>query len=291
MSQQRFDNRVLLVCRRPLVAACERRRILGSWSAYCNNTAPREHSLDFSLVRKLSPEDFVLLLANELRVKGVVAGGNYRFGYKAVGDAEDLVELCERHKLAVRIVEPVLDGSEGEDGVNESVTSGYISGGSEVGQVSSTRVRKALKRGDVERAALLLGRRHRVVVQLTDVHFKRCKIAETDEVEEGCEMFEGSRDCGVDGVEACEIEDGPEVEQTASFARGALLNVSPRDGDYVCRVYLHGDGTRGYEESIWDEVYLGEGVLRLTQDIGVLQMFEYVLDECVRDWTFLAIEC
>ena len=284
-SQQLFDNRVLSVCRRPLVAACDRRRILESWSAYCNDTPPGEHSLDFSQVRELSPEDFVLLLANEVRVKGVVAGGNYRFGYKATGDAQELLELCERHKLAVRIVEPVLDGSEGEDSGNEVVTNGYISGGSEVGQVSSTRVRKALKRGDVERAALLLGRRHRVVVQLADVRFRRCGIVEKekDEVEEGCEMFEGSRDC--------ENEDGPEVEQTASFARDALLNEPPRDGDYVCRVYLHGDGTRGYKESIWDEVYIGEGVLKLTQDVGVLQLFESVQDECVRDWTFLAIEC
>ena len=106
------------------------------------------------------PEEFVLTLRDDIGVGGVVAGRNYRFGFKAAGTATTLVELGEKHGVEVDIVdllqadeeENCKDGGEGDDG--EVCTP----------QVSSTRVRACLAAGDVEQAGRLLGRRHRLVL-------------------------------------------------------------------------------------------------------------------------------
>lgn len=61
-------------CRLPVVATCDRTRVMGLWATYCGDVVPREFMLDFAKVRSLSPEQFVAKLAFELKVKGVVAG-------------------------------------------------------------------------------------------------------------------------------------------------------------------------------------------------------------------------
>lgn len=61
-------------CRLPVVAPCDRTRVMGLWAKYCGDMVPQEHMLDFAKVRSLSPEQFVEKLAFELKVKGVVAG-------------------------------------------------------------------------------------------------------------------------------------------------------------------------------------------------------------------------
>lgn len=148
--------------RLPVVAPCDRPRVMGLWAKYCGDTVPREYMVDFSKVRSLSPEQFVAKLAFELKVKGVVAGANYRFGYKAAGDASDLVRLCQERGLQAAIVNPVMDGVMRLDGVPILVDD---SSSREKGQVSTTRVRKALAEGDMKRVAELLGRCHRLFLQ------------------------------------------------------------------------------------------------------------------------------
>eukprot|EP00889_Picochlorum_renovo_P005145 jgi/Picre1/32175/NNA_007521.t1 len=71
--------------RLPLVAPCDRRRVLSSWRRVCLSAVPREHRIPFRDVRNMVPEEFVELLACDLGAKGVVVGSNYRFGYKAAG--------------------------------------------------------------------------------------------------------------------------------------------------------------------------------------------------------------
>jgi len=44
-------------------------------------------------VRNLSPKDFVDFLVDVLGASGAVCGENFRFGYKAAGDANMLKEL------------------------------------------------------------------------------------------------------------------------------------------------------------------------------------------------------
>ncbi|KAG6773652.1 hypothetical protein POTOM_020944 [Populus tomentosa] len=66
----------------PVVAKCDRSRVLLSWAPYCGNLVPAEVQIEFSSVRHLTPQQFVEKLSKEL---GAVAGENYRFGYKAAG--------------------------------------------------------------------------------------------------------------------------------------------------------------------------------------------------------------
>ncbi|CAN6441020.1 unnamed protein product [Victoria cruziana] len=147
----------------PIVANCDRKRVLASWAPFCGNMVPLEYHVDFSNVRHLSPRQFVERLSKELGVSGVVAGQNYRFGYKAAGDSSNLVRLCEEYGIAAYIVRPVMDKLQISNGVS-------LTDIKEKGQVSSTRVRYALASGDMEYVSQLLGRSHRLVMTNTRAH-------------------------------------------------------------------------------------------------------------------------
>jgi len=84
----------------------------------------------------LSPDEFVERVLKPLRVRAVSVGFNFTFGRKGAGTAAMLRELGEG-LFTVDIVEPMLVNGE---------------------RVSSTSIREALREGDVERAAALLGR-------------------------------------------------------------------------------------------------------------------------------------
>ena len=89
----------------------------------------------------------------------VDAGADYRFGFRAAGKASDLVELCIKYGLQSAIVEPVMDSEDAPavDGCSK-----------DKGQVSTTRIRKALAEGDLKRVAELLGRIHRLYIEVKD---------------------------------------------------------------------------------------------------------------------------
>jgi hypothetical protein len=102
-------------------------------------------------------------LLRRLGVSGVVAGHNYRFGFRASGDADALVTLCAAEGLSAHIVDMVTAHGEGDEAADD-VAGGAVPAACAL-QVSSTRVRGALAAGDVDAAAALLGRRHRVVAR------------------------------------------------------------------------------------------------------------------------------
>jgi riboflavin kinase/FMN adenylyltransferase len=86
--------------------------------------------VDFDLeLAQLDPEAFVDRVLRPIGTEVVVAGANFRFGRSRAGD----LPLLQRLGFDVRAV-PLVDG------------------------VSSTRIRDLLRAGEVERAALLLGR-------------------------------------------------------------------------------------------------------------------------------------
>lgn len=91
----------------------------------------------------------------------MISGENYRFGYRAAGDASDLVKLCEEYGLEAYIINSVMDMNQ----ISESLNS---NDGKERGQVSSTRVRYALDKGDMKYVSELLGRNHRLVLMIED---------------------------------------------------------------------------------------------------------------------------
>ena len=85
----------------------------------------------------MEPEQFVAkILVEGLQAKHVVVGEDYRFGYQRRGDVRLLRELGEDFGFTVETVSKVRDG--GQD-------------------ISSTRVREALMRGDMETVGHLLG--------------------------------------------------------------------------------------------------------------------------------------
>lgn len=96
-------------------------------------------TLDFSL---MSPEDFTKkILCDLLGAKEIFVGYNYRFGKGRAGNVATLKKMGEKHGFVVREVEQIsLDGE----------------------VISSTKIRKLLAEGSVERAARFLGRTYAV---------------------------------------------------------------------------------------------------------------------------------
>jgi len=92
-----------------------------------------------------SPEEFVeAVLVNQLRAVDVVVGANFRLGRRAAGDVATLRELGAAAGFMVDAIE--LAGLGGAPG-----------------QVfSSSRIREQIAAGDVESAAIALGRPHRL---------------------------------------------------------------------------------------------------------------------------------
>lgn len=95
------------------------------------------YEIDFNdELRRLSPKDFVgNILVDKLNVKLVTVGFDYRFGYKASGTPQDLEVLGKEYGFEVIVVDPIF-----KDDV-----------------VSSTRIRKYLREGDIKRANQMLG--------------------------------------------------------------------------------------------------------------------------------------
>ena len=86
---------------------------------------------------RLSPEDFLRILLNQLSMRAILVGENFRFGHRHAGDVQLLSRLARQHGFHVGIVPPV-------------VCRGEV--------VSSTAIRTHVRAGRVARAARLLGR-------------------------------------------------------------------------------------------------------------------------------------
>jgi len=89
-------------------------------------------------ILQTSPRDFVFeILKKKLGASVVVAGYNYSFGYKGAGNSEILLRFCSEAGIKCHIIDKVMcDGEE----------------------VSSSKIRSLLLAGDMEKAALLLGK-------------------------------------------------------------------------------------------------------------------------------------
>lgn len=150
--------------RLPLVAQEDRSRVLYSWKHVCLGAVPREHRMPFGSIRNLSPEEFVALLAVNLGVKGVVVGSNYRFGYKAAGTARTLKMLGAEYGMNVDVVN-LLENS-------QNITHG-------IGDVvSSSKIREALRQGDMKLVEQCMGRGYRLVARADSQKLKENKEIE-----------------------------------------------------------------------------------------------------------------
>jgi len=95
------------------------------------------YSSDFESVRDMTPEQFVQeILVEKMNCAHVSCGWDFRFSRGAGADSHDLKRICETHGIKVDIIKPVeLDGL----------------------PVSSTRIREAIRNGDVSLANKMLG--------------------------------------------------------------------------------------------------------------------------------------
>ncbi|MFC5805744.1 bifunctional riboflavin kinase/FAD synthetase [Streptomyces formicae] len=95
---------------------------------------------------KLSPADFIVkVLVDKLHARAVIEGPNFRFGHRAAGNVDFLAEIGRTYDYEVEVVDLYVRGE---------------AGGGE--PFSSTLTRRLIAEGDVEGAAEILGRPHRV---------------------------------------------------------------------------------------------------------------------------------
>jgi riboflavin kinase/FMN adenylyltransferase len=95
------------------------------------------YSSDFDSVRDMTPEQFVQeILIEKMSCGHVSCGWDFRFSRGAKADSHDLKRICEAHGIGVDIVKQVeMDGL----------------------PISSTRIREAIKAGDISLANRMLG--------------------------------------------------------------------------------------------------------------------------------------
>ncbi|CAI5502275.1 unnamed protein product [Closterium sp. Naga37s-1] len=289
--------------RLPLVAPCDRKRVLQLWQPYCEGQPICEFFLDFALIRSLSPEDFIVLLAEQLRVKGIVAGSNYRFGFRAAGTASDLVALGAKHGLHVMIVDTVTDAHAhmhtdvlaDSDVPAPAAAAAASEAEEEETHVSSTRVRQQLCEGNVEAVAVLIARRHRILVSLSASSLSFSSHAawgstQSAASESSAGMSSVSRNSGGGGGgSSSSSSSGGGWQMTVE--RQDLLNLAPGEGRFKCRVLAHDDDEEGEDGRRHRDVLVGEGEvevgdvhLRVTVQRAVLPVGQ------LHRWTCLMLE-
>ncbi len=92
---------------------------------------------DFSEISSLSPSRFVLLLKEKFSARAFFCGEDYRFGKGAVGNVDTLKELCAQNGIELFVLKKVTMFGE---------------------EISSSRIKDALLKGDAVLAKNLLGR-------------------------------------------------------------------------------------------------------------------------------------
>jgi riboflavin kinase/FMN adenylyltransferase len=98
--------------------------------------------IDFSEeMSNLSGEAFVRLLRKNLTIQRIVVGQNFRFGKKRISGTDDLKEMLSDTGIEVLVTEPVLRGGS---------------------MISSSRIRAAIRSGDLGEAREMLGASHAI---------------------------------------------------------------------------------------------------------------------------------
>ena len=100
---------------------------------------------DFSTVKGLTPEEFCNYLTENINIKAVVCGENYRFGKKACAGPAELTEIMsQKNIICCTVDEHCIDGK----------------------TVSSTAIRNMITSGDTEGASKMLGYRYFICAEV-----------------------------------------------------------------------------------------------------------------------------
>lgn len=84
-----------------------------------------------------TPEEFIKYLCEKFKVKGIVVGFNYKFGYKNLGDTKLLKKLSTKYNYELYVMKPCSYQND---------------------VISSTRIREAISNGNIQNANRMLGR-------------------------------------------------------------------------------------------------------------------------------------
>ncbi len=113
------------------------------------------YTLDFA---RQSPQEFVeRYLVEGLRARTVVVGRDVRFGWQNAGDLATMSELGALYGFDVEVIDDVTPTVTADEGSDEDEAAEALRR-----RWSSTWVRELLEAGDVEHAARVLGRPHRL---------------------------------------------------------------------------------------------------------------------------------
>lgn len=178
----------------------------------------------------LTPADFVdTVLVQRFGALAVVVGDNFRFGHRASGDPETLVELGRARGFVVD-AEPLLTG--------------------EGGVWSSTYVRGLVRAGDVVSAAYSLGRPHRVEGTVVpgdrrgrELGFPTANLATTPHAA-----------IPADGVYAAHLLRAPYTEHQVSYPAAVSVGTNPTFDGADRRVEAHviqGAATEGVDLDLY----------------------------------------
>lgn len=114
-----------------LITETDKIKLLGEWGV-------EPIVINFSDIMTLTYEEFFYeILVKKIGAAVLSCGFNYHFGAKASGNTENLKTLCEKENIELLVSEPVEYKGE---------------------PVSSTRIRNAIRNGDIEDANNMLGR-------------------------------------------------------------------------------------------------------------------------------------
>lgn len=96
---------------------------------------------------ELSPEDFVKkILIERLKTKLICVGFDYKFGYQASGNVDLLNKLGQKYEFKTVVIDPIY-----RDKI-----------------VSSTEIRSLIKKGNIEEANNMLGRKYSITGKVVD---------------------------------------------------------------------------------------------------------------------------
>lgn len=139
----------------PLTTLEHRLELMGATGLDAVLVLPFTHEL-----ASWSPERFVDdVIVDRLRARAVVVGHDIRFGHRNSGDLETMRTLGKSRGFDVLTVDDVGDREAGEE---DAGPAGGEDGGHVTARWSSTWLRRVIAEGDVEAAARVLGRPHRV---------------------------------------------------------------------------------------------------------------------------------
>ena len=98
-------------------------------------------------VMKMMPEDFIKWLCETYKIKGIVVGFNFKFGYKNLGNVELLEKLQQKYNYKLYIIKPCMFENE---------------------IISSTYIRTKLLEGNVKKACEMLSRPYMLLGKVVD---------------------------------------------------------------------------------------------------------------------------